>query len=95
VNGSIVKSFVSQGVFKNAPPGVEDVIFADDVYFELEGLKAQSDELLQRIENSKLLEGKQQLATKYEKAKHFYQIYNFLDSKRLAEEIINEATGGK
>lgn len=95
VNGSIVKSFINQGVFKNAPPSVEDVIFADDVYLELEGLKAQSEELFQRIENNKLIEGKQQLAAKYERAKHFYQIYDFLDSKKLAEEIINEATGGR
>jgi ABC-type nitrate/sulfonate/bicarbonate transport system substrate-binding protein len=91
INGSIIKSFVEQGIFKGKPPEVDDVIYADDIYFELEKMKADSDSLFQQIDNGKLTENKPQLADKYEKAKFNYKIYNFLDSSRLARDVVNAA----
>jgi ABC-type nitrate/sulfonate/bicarbonate transport system substrate-binding protein len=88
VNGAIIKSFVDQGVFKNTPPGVDDVIYADDVYFELERLKQSAEEAFRQIDARESSGGNDQQTEKYRKAKYFYEIYNYLDAERLAKEIL-------
>lgn len=88
VNGAILKSFTDQGVFKNPAPAVDDVIFADDIYFELEKLKQSTDQLFQQIENQHVTANNQQLKETLQRAKHFYEIYDYLDSERLAKEIL-------
>ena len=89
VNGAIIKSFTDQNVFKSDAPGVEDVIFADDIYFELEKLKVLTEQLFQEIETRQLAANNQQLKEALQKAKHFYEIYNYLDSERLARKILS------
>jgi hypothetical protein len=88
VNGSILKSFVDQGIYKNKPPTVEDVIFADDTYDELEKLQAESKDLFGKIEQGNATQMNQSMREKYEQAKHYFEIYDFFDSSRLAKEIL-------
>ncbi|KAF5429632.1 hypothetical protein C5S39_08695, partial [Candidatus Methanophagaceae archaeon] len=92
VNGSILNSFIEQKIYKEEPPDVEDVIFADDVYFELEKLKEESDSLFAKIEKEKQIKNNKELMDKFKKAKYHYEIYDFLVSKQLAKEILNMAS---
>lgn len=92
VNGAILKSFVDQGVFKSTSPTVEDVIFADDTYNELERLKQSTEQLLQQIDAAQSVAGNNVLSDKYRRARHFYEIYDYYDSERIAREIL---TAGK
>lgn len=85
VNGAILNTFISQDVYKGKPPDVEDVIFADDIYRELEELKASASATLQQI----AAKGAQlQESPKYVKAKRQFEIFNYLDSSRLAREAL-------
>jgi len=85
VNGAILNTFISQGIYKGNPPSVEDVIFADDIYLELEKLKQEAANALQEIERK----GGQALETgKYKEAKYHFQIFNYLDAARLAKEAL-------
>ncbi len=87
VNGAILENFVSQGVFKNKPPTVEAVILADDVYRELERLRAEAAEALRTVE----ARGPQaQQSRRYTEARHHFQIFNFFDAARLAREALKE-----
>jgi len=91
VNGSILKSFVDQRIYKNKPPTVEDVIFADDVYNELEKLQVESKDLFAKIEQSNIIQLNQSVKEQYDRAKHFYEIYDFYDSARLAKDILERS----
>jgi ABC-type nitrate/sulfonate/bicarbonate transport system substrate-binding protein len=88
VNGSIIKSFVDQNVFKGTSPSVEDVIYADDIYTELEKLKEATEKLFQQIDSEKIVEKDNRFTDKYERAKKYYKVYDFVDSERLAREIV-------
>ena len=83
VNGAILNTFISQSVFKEKPPTVEDVIFADDTYRELEQLRESAKSQFLEIEarGGKALQSPQYIA-----AKRHYEIFNFLDAARLAKE---------
>jgi ABC-type nitrate/sulfonate/bicarbonate transport system substrate-binding protein len=87
VNGAILQTFVTQGVFKNKAPTVEDVILADDIYRELEQLRAEAAETLRAIEARG---PKARQSPKYLEARHHFQIFNFLDAARLAREALKE-----
>jgi hypothetical protein len=93
LNGSLIQSFVSQGIYKNAPPSVDDVIYADDVYYELEQLKADTDALFARIRESGVVDRNKEAATLYERARSFYDAYDYLDSRRLAQRVVGMAGG--
>ena len=88
LNGSLIGSFVTQGIYKKPPPSVDDIIYADDVYYELERLKTESDALFSRIQEGRLNEKSTEASDLYTRAKSFYDAYNYLDSKRLAERVI-------
>lgn len=92
INGSILNSFKEQNIYKGTPPEVEDIIFADDVYNELEKLKKSCDQLFAKIEEQELVVTDGKLERIFQKAKHNYTIYNFLDAKMFAEEIIDIST---
>lgn len=86
VNGAILNTFLSQGVYKGKPPTVEDVIFADDIYRELEELKATALSTFRQIEGR----GEKGLQSpKYVAAKRQYEIFNYLDASRLAKEALD------
>jgi ABC-type nitrate/sulfonate/bicarbonate transport system substrate-binding protein len=89
INGSIINSFIKQALYKKNPPKVDDVIFADDVYYELEELKQSTIEAFAKIERDNLLHGDKGLEIKYERAKRFFEAFNFYDSNLLAKEILS------
>lgn len=86
VNGAILNSFVSQGIYKSQIPTVDDVILADDVYRNLEELRASADTLFQEIEERG---GKAAVSQNFLAAKKHYSIFNYLDAERLARKVIN------
>lgn len=87
VNGAILQTFVAQGVFQNRAPSVDDVILADDIYRELEQLRAEAAGTLRMIE----ARGPQaRQSRKYVEARRHFQIFNFLDAARLAREALAE-----
>lgn len=86
VNGAILETFVNQGVFKDEPPDVEDVIFADDVYRELEELKEKAAAALAEIERR----GTDAVQSpKYIEAKHQFNNFNYFDAFRLASDALD------
>jgi hypothetical protein len=86
VNGAILNSFASQGIYKSQIPTVDDVILADDVYRNLEKLRASADTLFQKIEKRG---GKATASQDFLAAKKHYSIFNYLDAERLARKVIN------
>lgn len=87
VNGAILQTFVAQNVFQNRAPTVEDVILADDIYRELEQLRAEAASALRTIE----ARGPQaRQSRKYLEARRHFQIFNFLDAARLAREALRD-----
>jgi len=93
LNGSLIRSFVSQGIYKKAPPSVDDVIYADDVYYELEKLKTETDALFVKIRESHILEKSSEASKLYERAKSYYDVYDYLDAQRLAQRVVQLAGG--
>lgn len=93
LNGSLIGSFVSQGIYKKPPPTVDDIIYAAAIYYELEKLKTETDALFARIQEGRLAEKSKEASSLYQRAKSFYDAYDYLDSKRLAERVV-QSTGG-
>jgi len=77
LNGAIIRNFVKQGVFQKKPPQVSDVIVANDVYAELETLKAKCDKLLAELDAA----GAGQAAAG---ARQYYDTYNYYDAEIAA-----------
>jgi NitT/TauT family transport system substrate-binding protein len=88
VNGSIVNNYISQHIYKGTPPTVNDVIFADDIYYEMEALKAGSDSVFRLIDEKHLGDKNNGTKDQYAKARAFYEKYDFLDAKKAGEDII-------
>lgn len=82
VNGAILNSFVEDKIYKKPPPTVDDVIFADDTYRELERLKSATDGLLGKLAPQADSDGR--LSREIAEAKRFYDIYDYYDAYRLA-----------
>lgn len=87
VNGAILETFVSQGVFKGKSPEVEDVIFADDIYRELEKLKEEAAAALAQLDARGI---RAQQSPNYIEARRHFQIFNYLDAARLARQALQE-----
>lgn len=87
--GSIINSFKDQKIFKDKAPEVDDVICADDVYMELEGLKSTTEKNLASIESGQLANSSSKL-TKLNLAKHYYEIFDYYDSERLTKELLDK-----
>lgn len=90
INGAGLQSFIDQGIYDGAPPDIEKFILADDVYLKMEELKAESLKLFARIESEKLADNNER-ETRLNTARHHFEIYNYFDSHRIAEEIIRNA----
>ena len=87
INGAGLQSFIEKGVFKAKTPDIEEFIFADDIYREMEALKEQADKLFAEIKD-KNLAGDENRKTQLEQAKHHYSIYNFYDAQRIVKAIV-------
>jgi hypothetical protein len=85
LNGAIIHSFVEQGVFKNPPPQVSDVIVANEVYADLESLKAECDQLFAKLDAA----GAGQLAAQAHK---FYDAYDYYDAQIAAQAALTSVT---
>ena len=83
VNGAILKSFVSQGIFQKRIPVVDDVIFADDTYLELEAIKSKAEELITTTSKKVLSEKSAALLAS---AKERMSAFDFNKALKLAEQ---------
>lgn len=93
LNGAIINSFIKQGVFKQRPPTVADVIVADKVYKILEDLKAKTDSLLAQIEAAGASGQTDAVRQNVAAARGFYDAYNYLDAERAARDALNVMQG--
>ena len=97
-------TFREKGMFEPRDITVEQIAKNDDVYRDLLNYKDKSEDLFRKIDGL-MAEAKKknvdipQTASEYtEKAKHFFDIYDFLDAHRFAEaavEITESAVMGK
>ena len=86
INGAGLQSFIEQGIYENDPPDIEEFIYADDIYRELEELKRKSKKLIENIESENLATSSK-LKQLLLDAKHHFSIYNYYDANRIAVEI--------
>jgi hypothetical protein len=89
LNGSILNSYISQGIYKGNIPSLDDVSVAYEVYTQLESLKSESDQLFAEI--SRLSSPSAAIETKVRRARAYYDAYDFLDSARLAREVLAQS----
>ena len=86
INGAGLQSFIDQGIYRNSVPKLEDFIYADDIYFELESLKKEAEGNFAKLEDGGSLRMK---ASKLlESARKHHSIYNYYDSARLSAEAL-------
>jgi ABC-type nitrate/sulfonate/bicarbonate transport system substrate-binding protein len=87
VNGAILRSFIADGVYKNAPPSVDDVVFAAKVYVELERLKAEADIAFATISQHISQMSAQQTAILAE-AHRQYANYDYYDAVQFSHQVL-------
>jgi len=86
VNGAILQSFKSDGIYRKRAPTVEDIIFADDVYRELEQMKADASRDFEEVKPKE--QGlSPELASKLKESRSQFEHYNYYDAARLAREV--------
>jgi ABC-type nitrate/sulfonate/bicarbonate transport system substrate-binding protein len=87
VNGSILNNFIAQGIYKKVTPKVDDVVWCQHVYKELEDLKKESAAYLKQVTPERLnkVPGGE---AKFRMAKEFFANYDYLDAERLSAELI-------
>jgi hypothetical protein len=91
LTGSILNSFIAQGIYGSKKPTVEDAFYAAEVYSALEKLKKESDELFARIESSGIASRDKDAEAKLAAARKYYDAYNYYDAERLARGIAKSA----
>jgi ABC-type nitrate/sulfonate/bicarbonate transport system substrate-binding protein len=85
VNGAILNSYIKQGIYQHKPPTVEDVITADQLYKTMNEQKHQYDDALRTM---KEMPAKANAQEKLDKAKKYYDAYDYLDATNLVKEAI-------
>ncbi|WIY53558.1 hypothetical protein O9Z70_03190 [Devosia sp. YIM 151766] len=96
VTGSAIKLYEEQGIFEVGQYSWKDFVVADDLYHELERLKAEADDLLERIEVASANAdeaAKQQAAELTSKANAFYDAFDFLDAVAYAKAALDGLGG--
>jgi ABC-type nitrate/sulfonate/bicarbonate transport system substrate-binding protein len=83
--GSILHSFVEQKIYKTQTPTVDDVVYADDIYYDLERLKGESDALFVRIRESGIIGRSREAAAAFDEARKYYDAFDFLDAQRTSQ----------
>lgn len=89
VNGAILNSFKSDGLYDERAPTVDDVIYADDIYFELEKLREQAMINLRRLEE--LQSDDLSLEEAVVTVRQFMDAYNFYDAVEYSSSVIADA----
>jgi len=87
INGVALQTFIDKGVFRGKIPTVDEFIYADNIYFDLEHLKAESEELFNKIESTGIAKQGDK-APAFAEAKRQYEHFNYYDSARLARELL-------
>jgi ABC-type nitrate/sulfonate/bicarbonate transport system substrate-binding protein len=82
VNGAILNSFVTKGIFKNRVPTVEDVVFADDTYRSLEALQSKAESAIATLSTRTLNAASDSALTA---ARERMSAFDFKTALRLAE----------
>lgn len=82
LDGAIINSYIRQGIYKTRQPAVADVIVADQVYLDLERLKGETDSLLAQVSSDS--HSNPEVEKYVDKAKSFYDAYDYLDSQKQA-----------
>ncbi len=88
VNGAILNSYIKQGIYQHKPPTVEDIVTAEDVYRDMKQEKQKYEAFLQRVDK---LPEKSKSKDKIDKAKKFFDAYDYLDASNLLSEVINQS----
>ena len=91
VNGAILRSFIEDKIYKGTPPAVDDVIFADDTYRELERLRQAARGLFSKLDARSHLP--QSVSRKLMEARRFFDAYDYYDAERLAFDALKEVGG--
>ncbi len=81
VNGAILKTFTSKNVYRDKPPGVEDVIYADDTYRDMTKLRGRASDLLNASK------GDSSSVDIAGRAKKSFDVFDFAESVRLLEQL--------
>lgn len=92
-NGAALQSFIDKGVYKNTTPDVEEFIYADEIYYEMERLKAAAEELFGQIDVKIGREKNDDWVNLYQQARHQYDIYNYYDAERMAHQLLDTMKG--
>jgi len=87
VNGAILNNFISQGIYKNKPPQVNDVIYANIVYDKLWKFRSKVDSLYTIVKQNNLINKNETYKNLFNNSKHYYQIYNYYDAIQLADSL--------
>ena len=87
VNGAILNNFIAQGIYKNKPPNVNDVIYANIVYDKLVKFKDDADSLFSIIKQKKIMDKKKLYENLFNISNHYYEIYDFYDASQSADSL--------
>lgn len=90
INGAIINSWIKKEHYRKQPPDVEDVIFADDVYYKLETLRTKADDHFTKINNQDLSSANEELRTKLNKAEQCYAADDFFSAEKLTNEVLTQ-----
>jgi NitT/TauT family transport system substrate-binding protein len=84
VNGAILNSFIKNGVFKDKTPSVDDVIYADDIYRELEALRSKVEEIITELATKTMSDP---AVSMFKEAKEHLNAFNFNEALKLVEKV--------
>jgi ABC-type nitrate/sulfonate/bicarbonate transport system substrate-binding protein len=90
VNGSILNNFMAQGIYKKVPPKIEDVVWCQDIYKEMEGLKSEAQHNMQQITPASLKSLPNGIDRRA-KVQELYDNYDYLDAKQLSAQLLKLA----
>lgn len=79
--GSLIEEYKSNGVLQNDGVTADDIVWAADIWGQMEDYRVKSQELIAGLEGKELADDKKALL---EKAKDFHAKFNFLDALRFA-----------
>lgn len=83
INGAILKSFITSGVYKNNPPMVDDVISAQTTYLKLEDMKKDVENKIEAFAGGNPPEAKK---TVLDKARSYVADFDFIDAEKTLKE---------
>jgi ABC-type nitrate/sulfonate/bicarbonate transport system substrate-binding protein len=81
INGAGLQSFVQKWVFRGKTPEIEEFVFADDIYREMEQLKKSAEGKIAALSGEAKLSREDKV--RLDKAKQYFATYNYLDADRL------------